>query len=75
MTNIRPGRPIEYETGRFWREVCSCGWIGHQWHGHRAAVRRNEPWEQWREHREVRYGWYGDLEATTEPPPLENWDD
>lgn len=57
----RPGRPIEERTGRFWREVCSCGWIGRQWSSHAAAKR--EPGR----HRRERYGWYGDREASTPP--------
>lgn len=74
---IRPGTPLERKRGEFWREVCTCGWIGRQWSSHLAMVRRGGPplgtpvGEWYREtvapHRRERYGWYADEQATTRP--------
>lgn len=58
MTRPRPGRPHEERTGRYWREVCACGWIGRQYSSHLASPATRG------HHVRVRWGWFKDLEAT-----------
>lgn len=71
---IVPGRPFERERGEFWREVCTCGWVGRQWKNHYAAVEQNAPLQTW-QHRRERAGWYGDEEATKPPRRVEEMSD
>lgn len=66
MGTIRPGTPREHARGEYWREVCTCGWIGRWWRGHYNAVYRTAPLQTWK-HRKERAEYYADEAATQKP--------